>query len=221
MLLSALGEVIPTIVSLFCYTKQNVSHLRSVKAWVMVILKYLVNLSALMLILFRSIPCQEILQWYLCHVEPSSALLLLKHLCVVQAGGGGVAPGYHFSPGSEGGVRLVRKDPVRWQRCSIMMWRYVTEVDFPRYLIIWSVLCKQWWRWRSVWESVWGSVESGVCCAALGWDEGNRRAWRIISLASAGMFWKACYNSGINQVSYLFPSIFYKLHFFFFFFKKN
>ncbi|KAB5574851.1 hypothetical protein PHYPO_G00213890 [Pangasianodon hypophthalmus] len=85
MLLSALGEVIPTIVSLFCYTKQNVSHLRT--------------------------PCQEILQWYLSHVEQSSALLLLKHLCVMQGGGAGVAPGYHFSPGSEGGVRLTRKDP--------------------------------------------------------------------------------------------------------------
>ncbi|XP_060779781.1 transport and Golgi organization protein 6 homolog isoform X3 [Neoarius graeffei] len=125
MLLSALGEVIPTIVSLFCYTKQNVSHLR--------------------------IPCQEILQWYLCHVEPSSALLLLKHLCVVQAGGGGVAPGYHFSPGSEGGVRLVRKDPVsdeddalyervsgdQWKvECVVQLLAEMKEIDVPGELFL-------------------------------------------------------------------------------------
>lgn len=67
-----------------------------------------------MSIMFNSNPCQEILQWYLSHVEPSSALLLLRHLCVIQGGGGGggVAPGYHFSPGSEGGVRLTLKDPI-------------------------------------------------------------------------------------------------------------
>ncbi|KAM9481885.1 transport and Golgi organization protein 6 homolog isoform 2-T2 [Clarias gariepinus] len=82
----ALGDVIPTIFSLFCYTKQNVSHLRN--------------------------PCHEILQWYLSHVEHSTALLLLKYLCDVQGGQGGVAPDYQFSPGSEGGVRLTLKDPV-------------------------------------------------------------------------------------------------------------
>ncbi|KAF5897470.1 transport and Golgi organization protein 6 isoform X2, partial [Clarias magur] len=86
ILLRALGDVIHTIFSLFCYTKQNVSHLRN--------------------------PCHEILQWYLSHVEQSTALLLLKYLCDVQGGGGGVAPGYHFSPGSEGGVRFTLKDPV-------------------------------------------------------------------------------------------------------------
>lgn len=127
MLLSALGEVIPTIASLFCYTKQNVSHLRSVKAWVIIILKYLVKLSEL-IVMFNRNPCQEILQWYLSNVERSSALLLLKHLCGVQGGGGGVAPGCHFSPGSEGGVRLTRKNPVRWWRCVIAMQYYVTEL---------------------------------------------------------------------------------------------
>lgn len=64
-----------------------------------------------MLIMFNSNPCQEILMWYLSHVEQSSALLLLRHLCVMQ--GGGVAPGYYFSPGSEGGVRLTQKDADR------------------------------------------------------------------------------------------------------------
>ncbi|XP_053478948.1 transport and Golgi organization protein 6 homolog [Ictalurus furcatus] len=124
ILLSALGEVIPTIVSLFCYTKQNVSHLRT--------------------------PCQEILQWYLSHVEQSSVLLLLKHLCVMQGsgngGGGGVASGYHFSPGSEGGVRLTRKDPVsdeddalyekvsgdQWKvECVIQILAEMKDTDLP------------------------------------------------------------------------------------------
>lgn len=124
ILLSALGEVIPTIVSLFCYTKQNVSHLRT--------------------------PCQEILQWYLSHVEQSSVLLLLKHLCVMpgsgDGGGGGVAPGYHFSPGSEGGVRLTRKDPVsdeddalyekvsgdQWKvECVIQILAEMKDTDLP------------------------------------------------------------------------------------------
>ncbi|GAA6101740.1 transport and Golgi organization protein 6 homolog [Tachysurus ichikawai] len=121
-LLNALGEVIPTIVSLYCYTNQNVSHLRT--------------------------PCQEILQWYLSHMEPSAALLLLKHLCVMQGGGdrGGIAPGYHFSPGSEGGVRLTRKDPVsdeddalyekvsgdQWKvECVVQLLAQMKDVDLP------------------------------------------------------------------------------------------
>ncbi|KAK3570445.1 hypothetical protein QTP86_019311 [Hemibagrus guttatus] len=120
MLLSALGEVIPTIVSLYCYTNQNVSHLRT--------------------------PCKEILQWYLSHVEPSAALLLLKHLCVVQGGGGGVAPSYNFSPGSEGGIRLTRKDPVsdeddalyekvsgdQWKvECVVQLLAQMKDTDLP------------------------------------------------------------------------------------------
>ncbi|KAG9273144.1 hypothetical protein AMEX_G12243 [Astyanax mexicanus] len=103
MLLGALANVVPTIFSLFCFTKQNVSHLRA--------------------------PCQEILLWYLSHAEPSSALALLKRLCVLQADGGGVAPGFEFSPGSEGGARLIRKEPVRdeddalYEKVSGEQWR--------------------------------------------------------------------------------------------------
>ncbi|KAF7699020.1 transport and Golgi organization protein 6 homolog isoform X2 [Silurus meridionalis] len=120
ILLSAVREVIPTIFSLFCYTKQNVSHLRNL--------------------------CQEILQWYLLHVEQSSALLLLKHLCTVQGGEGGVTPGYHFSPGSEGGIRLIRKDPVsdeddalyekvsgdQWKvECLVQLLAEMKDTDLP------------------------------------------------------------------------------------------
>ncbi|KAG7333282.1 hypothetical protein KOW79_003417 [Hemibagrus wyckioides] len=122
ILLSALGEVIPTIVSLYCYTNHNVSHLRT--------------------------PCKEILQWYLSHVEPSAALLLLKHLCVMQGGGdgGGVASGYHFSPGSEGGVKLTRKDPFsdeddalyervsgdQWKvECVVQLLAQMKDTDLP------------------------------------------------------------------------------------------
>ncbi|XP_072551788.1 transport and Golgi organization protein 6 homolog [Salminus brasiliensis] len=103
MLLDALAKVVPTIFSLFCFTKQNVSHLRA--------------------------PCQEILLWYLSHAEPSSALSLLKGLCVLQADGGGVTPGFQFSPGSEGGARLIQRELVRdeddalYEKVSGEQWR--------------------------------------------------------------------------------------------------
>ncbi|XP_062860250.1 transport and Golgi organization protein 6 homolog [Trichomycterus rosablanca] len=101
LLLSALRGVIPTVFNLFCFTKQNVSHLRT--------------------------PCQEILLWYLAHSDPSSALSLLKELCVLQQGG--VASVFQFSPGSEGGVRLTRRDPVSdeddalYEKVSGEQWR--------------------------------------------------------------------------------------------------
>ncbi|KAK1785416.1 hypothetical protein P4O66_018248, partial [Electrophorus voltai] len=86
VLLSTLGDVVPIIFSLFCFTKQNVSHLRA--------------------------PCQEILLWYLSHTETSSALSLLNDLCVTQRDGGGVTSGFQFSPGSEGGATFTRQQPI-------------------------------------------------------------------------------------------------------------
>ncbi|KAI4901669.1 hypothetical protein NFI96_012847 [Prochilodus magdalenae] len=102
-LLSALMDVVPTIFSLLCFTKQNVSHLRA--------------------------PCQEILLWYLSHAKTSSALSLLKDLCVLQSDGTGVTPGFQFAPGSEGGARLTRREPVRdeddalYEKVSGEQWR--------------------------------------------------------------------------------------------------
>ncbi|XP_066541796.1 transport and Golgi organization protein 6 homolog [Hoplias malabaricus] len=102
-LLRALGDVVPTIFSLFCFTKKNASHLRS--------------------------PCQEILLWYLSHAEPSSGLSLLKDLCVLQADWSGVTPGFQFSPGSEGGARLTKQEQVSdeddalYEKVSGEQWR--------------------------------------------------------------------------------------------------
>ncbi|XP_031420785.1 transport and Golgi organization protein 6 homolog isoform X2 [Clupea harengus] len=87
LLLRSLGDVIPVIFALYSFTKQNASHLRA--------------------------PCQEILLWHLCQAEGGQALPLLRRLCGLGAEpGGGVAPGWQFSPGSEGGAILTPKEPI-------------------------------------------------------------------------------------------------------------
>ncbi|KAI3371767.1 hypothetical protein L3Q82_024319, partial [Scortum barcoo] len=83
-LIKALEEVLPVIFTLFCFTKQNVSHLRA--------------------------PCQEILLWYLSHTETSAALLTLRELSGLQGQKNKVAADLHFTPGSDGGARLCSKD---------------------------------------------------------------------------------------------------------------
>ncbi|XP_035521425.1 transport and Golgi organization protein 6 homolog [Morone saxatilis] len=79
-LLKALEQVLPVIFGLFCFTKQNVSHLRA--------------------------PCQEILLWYLSHIEASVALSALRQLSGLQGQETTVAADLHFTPGSDGGARL-------------------------------------------------------------------------------------------------------------------
>ncbi|XP_016320883.1 transport and Golgi organization protein 6 homolog isoform X1 [Sinocyclocheilus anshuiensis] len=87
VLLKALADVISTLFSVFCFTKQNVSHLRT--------------------------PCQEILIWFLSHSEHSVALSsLLKRLCGLLGEVSGVRHGFQFSPGSEGGARLTVREPI-------------------------------------------------------------------------------------------------------------
>ncbi|KAM7396145.1 hypothetical protein PAMP_019212 [Pampus punctatissimus] len=83
-LLKALEEVLPVIFTLFCFTKQNVSHLRA--------------------------PCQEVLQWYLSHTETSAALSALRQLSGLQEQKNEVAADFHFIPGSDGGARLGCRD---------------------------------------------------------------------------------------------------------------
>uniref|UniRef100_A0A3Q3JTX1 RNA polymerase II assembly factor Rtp1 C-terminal domain-containing protein n=1 Tax=Monopterus albus TaxID=43700 RepID=A0A3Q3JTX1_MONAL len=78
-LLKALEEVLAVIFTLFCFTKQNVSHLRA--------------------------PCQEILLWYLSHAETSAALSTLRQLCGLQGQKNDMAAGFHFTPGSDGGAK--------------------------------------------------------------------------------------------------------------------
>ncbi|XP_059362604.1 transport and Golgi organization protein 6 homolog isoform X2 [Carassius carassius] len=103
VLLKALADVISTLFSLFCFTKQNVSHLRT--------------------------SCQEILIWFLSHSEQSVALLQLKHLCGLLGEVSGVRHGFQFSPGSEGGARLTVREPISddddalYEKVSGEQWR--------------------------------------------------------------------------------------------------
>ncbi|XP_054896550.1 transport and Golgi organization protein 6 homolog [Poeciliopsis prolifica] len=80
-LLAPLQDVLPVIFTLFCFTKQSVSHLRA--------------------------PCQEILLWFLKHSETSASLLLLRQLSGLRERRNEVAAAFHFTAGSGGGVRLV------------------------------------------------------------------------------------------------------------------
>ncbi|XP_061102382.1 transport and Golgi organization protein 6 homolog [Conger conger] len=120
VLLKALGETVPVLFSLYCFSKQSVCHLRA--------------------------PCGEILQWFLCHSEPAEALSALKQLCRLQTPVGGVTPGFHFSPGSEGGARLVPREQIsdedealydkvsgeQWQvECLVHLLAEMKDKDLP------------------------------------------------------------------------------------------
>ncbi|XP_070763737.1 LOW QUALITY PROTEIN: transport and Golgi organization protein 6 homolog [Enoplosus armatus] len=83
-LLEALERVLPVIFTLYCFTKQNVSHLRA--------------------------PCQEILLWYLSHAEASAGLSALRQLSGLQGQASEVAADLHFAPGSDGGAALYSRD---------------------------------------------------------------------------------------------------------------
>nr|XP_019964576.1 PREDICTED: transport and Golgi organization protein 6 homolog [Paralichthys olivaceus] len=82
-LLKALEEVLPVIFTLFCFTKQNVSHLRAT--------------------------CQDILLWYLSHTEASEALSTLRQLSGLQ-GQKNETSDFYFAPGSDGGARFDSRD---------------------------------------------------------------------------------------------------------------
>ncbi|XP_073706776.1 transport and Golgi organization protein 6 homolog isoform X2 [Garra rufa] len=109
VLLKALADVISTLFSLFCFTKQNVSHLRT--------------------------PCQEILMWFLSHSEHSVALSQLKRLCGLLGEVSGVQHGFQFSPGSEGGARLTVREPISdeddalYEKVSDEQWRVQCLVE--------------------------------------------------------------------------------------------
>nr|XP_046250664.1 transport and Golgi organization protein 6 homolog [Scatophagus argus] len=102
-LLKALEQVLPVIFILFCFTKQNVSHLRT--------------------------PCQEILLWYLSHTETSEALSALRRLSGLQGQKNILAADLHFTPGSDGGARLCSRescsdeDDALYEKLSGEQWR--------------------------------------------------------------------------------------------------
>lgn len=83
-LLTSLTEVLPVLFTLFCFTKQNVSHLRA--------------------------PCQEVMLWYLSHCDSAVALSALKQLSGLKQHELQVAAGFHFCPGGEGGVKLTSRE---------------------------------------------------------------------------------------------------------------
>nr|XP_040017789.1 transport and Golgi organization protein 6 homolog [Gasterosteus aculeatus aculeatus] len=102
-LLGALEEVLPVIFTLFCFTKQNVSHLRA--------------------------PCEEILLWYLSHADTSAARSALRQLSGLQDPKNEVAAKFHFTPGSDGGARLSSReisseeDDALYEKLSEEQWR--------------------------------------------------------------------------------------------------
>ncbi|KAM9854731.1 transport and Golgi organization protein 6 homolog [Aulostomus maculatus] len=102
-LLKNLEEVLPVVFTLFCFTKQNVSHLRA--------------------------PCQEILLWYLSHAETSTALSALRQLSGLREQENQVGADFHFSPGSDGGAQLCCRDScsdednVLYEKLSGEQWR--------------------------------------------------------------------------------------------------
>uniref|UniRef100_A0A8C7ZD72 Transport and golgi organization 6 homolog (Drosophila) n=1 Tax=Oryzias sinensis TaxID=183150 RepID=A0A8C7ZD72_9TELE len=71
-LFAALEEVLPVIFTLFCFTKQNVSHLRGL--------------------------CQEILLWFLGKSEASAALLALRRLSDLQVNAANTCNGGSVDP---------------------------------------------------------------------------------------------------------------------------
>uniref|UniRef100_A0A3Q1F1J6 Transport and golgi organization 6 homolog (Drosophila) n=1 Tax=Acanthochromis polyacanthus TaxID=80966 RepID=A0A3Q1F1J6_9TELE len=102
-LLEALEEVLPVVFTLFCFTKKNVSHLRA--------------------------PCQEILVWYLSHAESSAGLSMIRQLSGLEEQKNEVAAGFLFTPGSDGGARLVCRgsssdeDDELYEKLSGEQWR--------------------------------------------------------------------------------------------------
>lgn len=82
---------------------------------VIICLYFCVSVSVHVCVL-HSAPCHEILLWFLGQVDPPMALASLKHLSGLEGEAGrgvGGAPGFHFTPGSEGGAKLSPRETVR------------------------------------------------------------------------------------------------------------
>ncbi|XP_029379716.1 transport and Golgi organization protein 6 homolog [Echeneis naucrates] len=102
-LLKALEEVLSVIFKIYCFAKQNVSHLRT--------------------------PCQCILLWYLSNSETSAALAALRQLSGLQGQSYEGAQGFHFTPGSDGGAQFSCKESLSdennalYEKLSGEQWR--------------------------------------------------------------------------------------------------
>nr|XP_033796036.1 transport and Golgi organization protein 6 homolog [Geotrypetes seraphini] len=102
VLQESLKTVLGAIFSLYCFTKQNVSHLRS--------------------------PCQEILLWFLDKLERASALATVKELVGLEKTIPALSPLCQFAAGSEGGAVIVAKeticdeDEALFEKVSVDQW---------------------------------------------------------------------------------------------------
>ncbi|XP_008309635.1 transport and Golgi organization protein 6 homolog [Cynoglossus semilaevis] len=101
-LLSALEDVLPVVFTLFCFSRQNVSHLRA--------------------------PCQDTLLWYLSHCDEAAALSALRQLSGLGGPRSEADAHFHFTPGSDGGARFstrdrVSEDDALYQDISEEQWR--------------------------------------------------------------------------------------------------
>ncbi|XP_053740804.1 transport and Golgi organization protein 6 homolog isoform X2 [Synchiropus splendidus] len=120
LLRSALQPVLPVLFAVFCFSQKSVTHLRA--------------------------QCEQILLWFLRQADPAAALLTLKQLCGLQPPLSWLPPGFRFSAGSEGGVRLSRTDTCSdeeedlFERVSEEQWRLeclmkllaqLTDQDLP------------------------------------------------------------------------------------------
>ncbi|XP_035524214.1 transport and Golgi organization protein 6 homolog [Morone saxatilis] len=82
-----------------------------------------------MYFVLHSAPCQEILLWYLSHIEASVALSALRQLSGLQGQETTVAADLHFTPGSDGGARLSLQescsdeDDALYEKVSGEQWR--------------------------------------------------------------------------------------------------
>ncbi|KAJ1083801.1 hypothetical protein NDU88_003956 [Pleurodeles waltl] len=109
VLMESLKNVLGAIFSLYCFTKQNVSHLRS--------------------------PCQEILLWLLDKLERQEALVTLKRLAQLDRTLPFLDPRCTFAAASEGGAIIKVKETIRdedealYQKVSSDQWMVECLVD--------------------------------------------------------------------------------------------
>uniref|UniRef100_H3AEV0 Transport and golgi organization 6 homolog n=1 Tax=Latimeria chalumnae TaxID=7897 RepID=H3AEV0_LATCH len=117
VLLQSLQTVLCIVFSLYCFTKQNVSHLR----W---------------------FPCQEILLWFLQKSEASAAIEALKHFAGLKVLIPTIHPLCQFKAGDEGGaIVCIRKtisehdeDEILYQKVSSDQWRVECLADLLSFL---------------------------------------------------------------------------------------
>ncbi|XP_068116227.1 transport and Golgi organization protein 6 homolog isoform X2 [Hyperolius riggenbachi] len=103
-------QVLSTVFSLYCFSRQNVSHLRS--------------------------PCQDILLWFLEKSDRESAVSALMGLSGIEAFTPPLPPHCHIRPGSLGGATIVfqtqqseDEDDALYEKVSWDQWRLQCLVD--------------------------------------------------------------------------------------------